>query len=432
MRKLIVILPENRDLEGVLRLEEQNGRLVAGPFAVCGRADGEVAGRHGNSSRQALLPFGDTPLGRYRIAGIVPTGRRTNLSAERFGPYGVVVLKPAAGEAALADANGRFCIVIQGGKLGPGRRLRPTNGSLRLADKDQKRLVRALRKSRHCVCDCVGTAEPVNGRVVARDASYEEADPPLAGSLLNLPVMAAEGDRLSHELGQPRRFGPPSFHLSADSGGGGEGAGGGGGYDTDDNDDIDLNFISTSEGGQTLQATVPDSEGSQSGATIGTGVDLGQLSLEQLNNLDIPAELRAQLEPYVGLQGTEAEQFLAQHPLEIMPEQAEQLDRAVLDPLVERVSNNFDQASASTFSSLPQAAQTAIADVATQYGPNLSQATATPIFWTAVTEGRWQDAVNILRDFGDHYPSRRGREADLLQGAIDRGELPAAPNPEKK
>ncbi|MFZ0773913.1 MAG: pesticin C-terminus-like muramidase [Candidatus Sulfotelmatobacter sp.] len=429
MRKLIVILPENRDFEGILRLEDQNGRLVAGPFAVCGRADGEVARRHGNSSRHAILPFGDTPLGRYRIAGILPTGRRTNLSAERFGPYGVVVLKPAAGEAALADANGRFCIVIQGGKLGPGRRLRPTNGSLRLADKDQKRLVRALRRSQHCVCDCVGTSEPGTGRPVARGASYEEADPPLAGSLLSLPVTAVEGGQFSREPGQPRRFGPPSFHLSAGSGGGGAGAGGGGGYDTDDNDDVDLSFISTSEGGQTLQATVPDPEGSQSGATIGTGVDLGQLSVGQLNNLDIPAELRAQLEPYVGLQGTEAEQFLAQHPLEITPEQAEQLDRAVLDPLVDSVSDNFDRASTSTFSSLPQAAQTVIADVATQYGSNLSQ--ATPTFWTAVTEGRWQDAVNELRDFGDRYPSRRGREADLLQAAIDSGGLPAAPNPGK-
>ena len=117
MYKLIVTLPVNRDFEGVLRLEDQNGHLVAGPFAVCGRADREAAGRHANPSCNALLPFGDTPLGRYRMAGILPTGRRTNLPAERFGPYGVVVLKPAAGEAALADANGRFCIVISGRKL---------------------------------------------------------------------------------------------------------------------------------------------------------------------------------------------------------------------------------------------------------------------------------------------------------------------------
>jgi hypothetical protein len=241
MHKLIVTLPVNRDFEGMLRLEDQNGRLVAGPFAVCGRADGEAAGRHGNSSRHTLLPFGDTPLGRYRIAGILPTGRRTNLSGERFGPYGVVLLKPTAGDAALADANGRFHTAIHGGKLGLGRRLRPTNGSLRLADKDQRRLVRALRKGQSCLCDCVTTAEPVTGRTVARGPSYEESDPPLGGSLVSLPVAAATSGSLGadgflYEGDQPRRFGPPSFHLFADSGGGGGGGSagggtGGGGYD---------------------------------------------------------------------------------------------------------------------------------------------------------------------------------------------------------
>lgn len=240
MHKLIVTLPRNRDFEGSLRLEDHNGRLLAGPFAVCGRADGEMARRYGNSSRQTVLPFGDTPLGRYRMAGVLPSGARTSLPAERFGPYGVIVLRPMAGEAALADANGRFYIVIQGGKLGPGRRLRPTSGSLRLADKDQKRLVRALRKSQHCVCDCVATAEPATGRSVARSTAHEEADPPLAGVLPSLTAMAGiSGDgsdeRLSRESGQPRRFGPPSFHLSAGSGdGGGGGAGGNGGYDSDD------------------------------------------------------------------------------------------------------------------------------------------------------------------------------------------------------
>ena len=247
MHKLIVTLPVDRNFEGILRLEDQNGHLVAGPFAVCGRADREAAARHGNSSCDALLPFGDTPLGRYRMTGILPTGRRTNMPAEWFGPHGVVVLTPAAGDAALADANGRFCIVIQAGKPGPGRRLRPTNGSLRLADKDQKRLVRALRKSHECVCECVATVEPVTGRTIAPDTSYpdtsyEEADPPLGGSLVSLPVMAATSgslgdDRSSPEGSQTRHFGPPSFRLLlTDSGGGGGGGSTGGGYEGEGSD----------------------------------------------------------------------------------------------------------------------------------------------------------------------------------------------------
>jgi hypothetical protein len=244
MHKLIVSLPANREFEGRLTLEEENGRVLAGPFPVCGLADRAAAGRHGNPSGQPLLPYGDTPLGRYRIAGIHATGRKTSLSAELFGPHGVIVLTPTAGDAALADANGRFCIAIQGGTLGPGRRLRPTNGSLRLTDKDQRALVRALRKSRRpCVCECVAATQPVTARTVARTAPYESFDPPLSvnslsvNSLsvaaLSLPIAAANavffgGDRSSHLDGHARRFAGPSFRLADGGGGGGAGAGGGG------------------------------------------------------------------------------------------------------------------------------------------------------------------------------------------------------------
>src|SRR5580658_2871903 len=99
MHKLIVSLPTKREFEGRLTLEGENGRVLAGPFPVCGLADRGAAERHGNPSGHALLPFGDTPLGRYRIAGIHATGPKTSLPAEQFGPHGVIVLTPTAGEA---------------------------------------------------------------------------------------------------------------------------------------------------------------------------------------------------------------------------------------------------------------------------------------------------------------------------------------------
>jgi len=42
--------------------------------------------------------------------------------------------------------------------------------------------------------------------------------------------------------------------------------------------DVDWGFISDREGGQVLTGYVPNASGSQSGVTIGTGVDLGQRS----------------------------------------------------------------------------------------------------------------------------------------------------------
>ena len=208
MHKLIVSLPLNRDFEGELRLEAENGRVLAGPFPVCGRADREAARRHGNPTGQATLPFGDTPLGRYRIAGIQATGRKTSLPVEHFGPHEVVVLTPVAGDAALADANGRFCILIQGGTMGAGRRLRPTNGSLRLADKDQKALIRALRKYRPpCTCECVADTAADGGRMVAKNAPFETLDPPLPVSAVNPTMTAAAGFERGQFSPEGSRFG---------------------------------------------------------------------------------------------------------------------------------------------------------------------------------------------------------------------------------
>lgn len=64
------------------------------------------------------------------------------------------------------------------------------------------------------------------------------------------------------------------------------------------------------------------------------------------------------------------------------------------------------------FSRLPSEAQTVIASVSFQYGVNLDL--RAPRFWRAVASQDWAAAVAELRRFGDAYPTRRRREADLL------------------
>ncbi|WP_259271153.1 pesticin C-terminus-like muramidase, partial [Klebsiella pneumoniae] len=76
----------------------------------------------------------------------------------------------------------------------------------------------------------------------------------------------------------------------------------------------------------------------------------------------------------------------------------------------------------SKFSSLPLNTRTAIVSVAYQYGTNL--ASATPNFWSQVTNGQWQEAINNLNNFGDAYPTRRRSEAALIQSDLDAGKLP--------
>jgi hypothetical protein len=225
MHRLLVTLPENRDFTGMLLVEDAKGDVVAGPFAVCGRADAAAARRHDNPSRDPLLPFGDTPLGRYRIEGVLPSGNGTERPADRYGPHGVIVLRPTAGDAALADANGRFHLLIQGGAPGPGRRLRPTNGSLRLGNREQKRLIEILRDRRGIVCELLPMPAPAATTPIALDSPCSEGDPPLqaatgaAGiaSAIGVPAFAASG------LRSP--FAPPTVNFLPDGAGGGGGSG---------------------------------------------------------------------------------------------------------------------------------------------------------------------------------------------------------------
>ncbi|MCZ6804491.1 MAG: pesticin C-terminus-like muramidase [Proteobacteria bacterium] len=56
--------------------------------------------------------------------------------------------------------------------------------------------------------------------------------------------------------------------------------------------------------------------------------------------------------------------------------------------------------------------QTVVASVAFQYGDLESR---TPNYWQQVTTGDWPAALYNLRNFGDRYPTRRNKEADLLE-----------------
>ena len=61
--------------------------------------------------------------------------------------------------------------------------------------------------------------------------------------------------------------------------------------------------------------------------------------------------------------------------------------------------------------------QTVLLSVFRQYG-NLPR--RTPKFWNAATQGRWENVVSELRNFGDKYDTRRNKEADLLETSLSR------------
>ena len=232
MVRILVRLPNDRDYAGSLHLEGDDGSVIAGPFEVCGRADDASARVRGNPRRERILPGGDTPLGRYRVATEV-AGEA--LPAEQFGPHGVLVLEPMDGEAALADANGRFRLLIQGGSSGPGRLLRPTNGSLRLANRHMRVLIRAVSDLGAIECHCVSVPPTEGARALAIGIRCDDGDPPGMTLLALQPVLSGGGfepDEGMSPLAKPadrrRRFQPPIFRLIPSTGGDGGGNGAGG------------------------------------------------------------------------------------------------------------------------------------------------------------------------------------------------------------
>ena len=63
------------------------------------------------------------------------------------------------------------------------------------------------------------------------------------------------------------------------------------------------------------------------------------------------------------------------------------------------------------FGQLTDAQKTVITSVLFQYG----SPRRTPNFWRKVTNQDWAGAEAELRNFGDKYPTRRNKEADLLK-----------------
>jgi hypothetical protein len=184
---------------------------------------------------------------------------------------------------------------------------------------------------------------------------------------------------------------------------------------------VDQGFINVSESGRAdappeTQGYVPvDSSGKaigQSGVTVAGGVDLGQHSLSYFEGLGLPPTLVSKIKPYIGLKKEKAVEVASQ--LALTEEEAVQLRDVVRSDFVETVAANFEKDSGQSFTTVAPEWRTAIVDLAFQYGKNLKK--AAPKFWAQVTKGKAEDALANLRDFKDKFPSRRNREADLVEG----------------
>tara|TARA_R100001443_G_scaffold113906_3_gene129195 strand:+ start:740 stop:1498 length:759 start_codon:yes stop_codon:yes gene_type:complete len=184
---------------------------------------------------------------------------------------------------------------------------------------------------------------------------------------------------------------------------------------------VDMEFLRMSEGFET-EGYVPRS-GEQvldsSGVTIGTGLDLGTKNMDYFKDFENKETLK-KMEAYFGMKGQAAYDFEQDNPLSLTREEAVELDNFVKGRELGSIEDSFLALTGKELSSMPPRLQTVIADLQFQYGSNYNR---TPNFKEIIKDIAEdpQDAdsyiplMNELRDFGDKYDTRRGREANLIQ-----------------
>lgn len=179
-------------------------------------------------------------------------------------------------------------------------------------------------------------------------------------------------------------------------------------------ENVDYKFLSDLEGGSKTDGYVPAAGISKSGVTIATGFDLGQRNESDLKSLKLDTLLIDKLKPYLGAKSTNAQSLLKKSPLTINLIQAQSIDKAVKSDNVAQLKLKYNAVSGKKkFIDLPPQAQTVITSVSFQYGVGLNA--RAPKFWKAVTSQNWAEAIKLLKSFGDAYPTRRKKEAALLE-----------------
>lgn len=191
---------------------------------------------------------------------------------------------------------------------------------------------------------------------------------------------------------------------------------------------INFDFIKQNEGKAISKGYIPKNEdGSvmgQSGVTIASGFDLGQQDATSISGL--PKELQNKLIPYLGAKKNKAVSKLKETGgLQLTDKEVSQIDMMAKEQYSNRVKQSYNKLTGKNFDELPSNLQTVIADVQFQYGTNYER---TPKFSGIIQEiannpsdiNAYMKLESELRNFGDDYKKRRGKEADLIQEQINK------------
>ncbi len=152
-----------------------------------------------------------------------------------------------------------------------------------------------------------------------------------------------------------------------------------------------------------------------SGVTVGTGLDLGQQRLEDLERMGVDADLRALLRPYLGLRKEAACQHLRDRPLRLTEAQCDALDAAVHGDYIRRAGAIYNsRALDGPFEELPPQAQAVVVSLYYHLGRYDSRP-GYPKLWGHLVRRDWAAAAAELETGFTRYARRRAREGALLR-----------------
>jgi len=176
---------------------------------------------------------------------------------------------------------------------------------------------------------------------------------------------------------------------------------------------IDFSFIAGKEGGMRTDGYVPEDINGQphsnSGVTIGVGVDLAHVSEDALRYAGVSEDIIEEVKPAIGLKGQAAAEIAGD--INLSESQAQELTGYVQEREFSTMINAFEKDADISFKELPDEWRTVLASVFWQYG---RQATGFK-FWGYLVNQDYDSALVELEDFGDDFPTRRNAEAALIK-----------------
>jgi len=168
---------------------------------------------------------------------------------------------------------------------------------------------------------------------------------------------------------------------------------------------VNFQLLANNEGGQSLTPYVP--RAGQSGTTLATGVDIGQMNKREIQNLGLEKPLLDKLTPFAGLKRAKALQALANAEKNgtlpnLSQAEANKLDLLFHQSFLKSTLDSYNarrQKGVVDFTKLTPAQQTILMDLTYNTGKGFPQTAAAKTFYNDVAKGDWKDAEQALRDW---------------------------------